>query len=462
MMKLSFKNKIAYSSAAIGDAGTYCVVCTFLMFFLTTVAHMSPVAAGTLIAVGSVWEVVWSFVIGFWSDHSESKMGRRRPFLLAGATLLAISCSLLFYTIDASPEFKALYYGVMGFVFWTGFSTFYVPYLALGAEFTDDYTERTRLRSYAYGFNMLGTLLGIVLPSIIVDLLFKKGISMEGSWHITATFIGIVSAVSIYITVALSKDKDISIRTGEKAKTGPDIKKLAEMIKGYIDVLKLKPFRYLLLASVFYLVANTIYNADRLYYYTYNMGFGTAFVTAVLLLASLNGMFFMPVIMTLSRWLDKRSLLILMMLISAVLVTSSKFIGISSIFGMLVFTFVFSIGSAAYWQLMPAILYDICEYDELKTGNRRQGTIVSLQSVAEALSQAVAMQLLGIVLQLAGFDGDAAVQTPAALEWVENSLMVIPSIFMIMTVVMMYLYPITKKTYEEIQAELRKRQMESN
>ena len=229
------------------------------------------------------------------------------------------------------------------------------------------------------------------------------------------------------------------------------------MVKGYGEVLKQKPLRYLLLASVFYIMANTVYNADRLYFFTYNLGFDAVSISGALLFASFNGVLFMPVIMTLTRWMDKRSLLGLMMLTSAVLVTSAKFIGISSMVGMLLFTFVYSIGSAGYWQLMPAMLYDICEYDELITGNRRQGTIVSLQSVAESVPQALGMQLLGIILQLAGFNGAAVVQTPVALEWVENSIMIIPSVFMVLTVVMIYKYPITKKRFEEIQSELRKR-----
>lgn len=456
-MKLTFKNKLAYSSAAIGDAAAYSVVGTYLMFFLTTVVHLSPAAAGTLIAVGSVWDVICSLVIGFRSDHSESKMGRRRPYLLVGATLLAISCSLLFYTIDAGPMVKAAYYGLMILVFWTGFSTFYVPYLALGAEFTDDYNERTHLRSYAYGFNIIGTLLGIVLPSILVDLLFENGMSVEGAWHLTGTFIGVASAISIYITIALAKDKDEVRTSGERKNEKLSARYLVYIVKGYAEVLELKPFRYLMLASIFYLIANTVYNADRLYYYTYNLGFDAVFVTTVLLFASFIGMMFMPVILMLTRWMDKRSLLILMMLISALLVFSAKLTGVTTMGGMLLFTFVYGIGSAAYWQLMPAMLYDICEYDELKTGNRRKGSIVSLQSVSEAFSQAAAMQLLGIVLQLAGFHGEAAVQTALALEWVENSLMMIPPVFMVLTAIMVFRYPITKKKFEEIQAELKKR-----
>ena len=177
----------------------------------------------------------------------------------------------------------------------------------------------------------------------------------------------------------------------------------------------------------------------------------------ILLFTSIIGLFFAPAIMALTRWLDKRSLLIVMMLVSAAFVAAAKFTGISTVAGMMLFTFVFCIGSSAYWQLMPAMIYDICEYDELETGNRREGSIVSLLSVAEALSQAIAIQMLGIILQLAGFNGEAAAQTPAALEWVENSLMLIPSAFMALTVGMVYFYPITKKKFEEIQAELQKR-----
>lgn len=457
IMKLTFRNKIAYSSAAIGDAATYCVVGTYLMFFLTTVVHINPAAAGSIIAIGSVWDVIWSLVTGFRSDHSSSKMGRRRPFLLTGAILLAVSCSLLFYAVDASPLIKALYYGLMVLVFWTGFSTFYVPYLALGAEFTGDYNERTHLRSYAYGFNILGTLLGIVLPSFIVDFLITGGISREGAWHMTGTFIGVVSAVSISITVVLAKDRDRykPVIGGKKEKL--DLKFFSGMIKGYTEVLKLKPYQYLLSASILYLIANTIYTADRLYFYTYNLGFNAVVVTGVLLFASFIGILFMPVILTLTRWLDKRSLLILMLLISSVLTVSAKFTGISSVGGILVFTFVYGIGSSAYWQLLPSMLYDICEYDELKTGKRREGSIVSLQSVAEALSQAVAMQMLGLTLQLAGFNGEEPAQAPLALEWIENALMVIPPVFMVLTAIMVFRYPISKKKFEEIREQLQKK-----
>ena len=443
-MKLSLKSKIAYGSAGIGDAAAYSFAGTYFMFFLTTIGHVSPALAGTIIAMGSIWDVVNSLVIGFWSDNSGGKMGRRRPFMLIGATMIALSCGLLFHAIDAGPVFRVIYYGIMTLVFWTGFSTFFVPYLALGAEFTDDYNERTKLRLFTYGFNVIGMLIGTVLPLTLVELLCGRGIDREGSWFVTAAFVGIASAVSIYITVLMAKDKDIP-RTRAKKERRRGLSSLVGMVKEYADVLRLKPIRHLLAGGIFFLVANTICGADRLYYFTYHLKMSAASISAVLLFSSIIGLAFTPAIVTLTRWLDKRSLMMFMMLISAVFVASAKFTGISTVGGMLLFTFVFGIGTSAYWQLMPALIYDICEYDELETGKRREGSIVSLLSVSEALSQAVAIQMLGIILQLAGFDGTKAVQTATALTWVENSLIVIPAVFMLLTVVMVFFYPITKK-----------------
>ncbi len=456
MNKLSIQNKIAYGSAGIGDAAAYSFVGTYLMFFLTTVAHVKPALAGTIIGLGSIWDVMNSLIIGFWSDKSTGKMGRRRPFLLVGATLVAISCSFLFFAVDAGPVLTAVYYVIMTLAFWTGFSTFFVPFLALGAEFTGDYTERTKLRSVTYGFNIIGTLIGVALPSILVEFLSDKEFTTESAWLITGTFVGVISAISIYITVGMSKSKDIPRQSAKKEKLSP-IKSVTGMFREYSYLLKLKPLRYLLLASTLFLMANTICGADRLYFYTYNLNFSATSVSAILLLTSLMGLFFAPVIMTFTRWLDKRSLLMTMVLGSAILVTLFKFTGVSTFSGALLLTFAYAAGSSAYWQLMPAMIYDICEYDELETGKRREGSIVSLLSVAEALSAAIAMQALGIILQLAGFDGSAKIQTPLALEWVENSIIVIPAAFMVLTVVVVYFYPITKKKFEEIQAALGKR-----
>ena len=82
---------------------------------------------------------------------------------------------------------------------------------------------------------------------------------------------------------------------------------------------------------------------------------------------------------------------------------------------------------------------------------------MSLQSLAEALSSACSVQLLGIILALSGLDNNESVQTQQAMDWVGHSFTIIPAFFMIISTVMVLKYPITKKSHEMVKIELDKR-----
>lgn len=303
------KGKLGYASAAVGDAACYMFINTFLLFFLTTVAGIEPAAAGTITIIGAFWNALVNPIIGYISDNLATKWGKRRPFIIVMTVPLVASIFLLFTAVDVLPLIRPIYYGAMTMIFWTAYTGFFVPYLALGAEYTTDYNERTELRSYASIFNMIGTLMAV----------FAIG---------TCTLI------------------------------------------------------------------------------------------------------------------------------------IGKLMDVNTIPELCIFVVIISIAPNIYWQLMPAIIYDVCEYDELETGKQRQGAIVSLLSLVEAFAAGLGSQLLGIILQFAGFDGSAAVQSETALVWVENSMTIVPAIFIVMALTALKKYPITKQRFQEIQAELARRKGE--
>ena len=111
-----------------------------------------------------------------------------------------------------------------------------------------------------------------------------------------------------------------------------------------------------------------------------------------------------------------------------------------------------------YWQLIPALLYDVCEVDRLFCGRDRTGSVVSLQAISEAVAEAVGAQALGIILQFAGFNGEAAVQSATALLWVENSFAVIPAILMAASAYMIYRYPVSKRVYNDVVKAIEQRE----
>lgn len=468
--KLSFFNKVGYSSAAIGDAAFYTIVGSFLLFFLTTVAGINPALAGTVTAIGAIWSTLFSPVIGYISDHAKTKYGRRLPFMLIGCIPAGIFTILLFTCVPGSQAFKVCFYILMIILFWSSYTTFFNPFFALGAEITDDYNERTSVRSYAYVFNIFGMTVGMILPPAIVEFLEKHGSSTEQAWLLMAIALSILSIASVLFTVFyMAKNgfyTDNRAFPDAKAKSTPHdetpqrrsiVHRLKPVISDYVQVLKLKPLVWLLLTGFCYLCVNTIVSSDRIYFMTYNLGMNGTEITAVLFTIIVCGAIYVPIINAISAKLDKRKAYLIMSALGTILMVSSKFLTIETKLGMIAFLVVYTTSNTAYWQLVPAMVYDVCEVDEYYNNTRREGVISSMQSIVEALSTAISMQFLGIILDLAGFDGSLSVQSPTALLWIENSMILISSIFLALSFVTMYLYPITRERFAEIMEELQKR-----
>ena len=99
---------------------------------------------------------------------------------------------------------------------------------------------------------------------------------------------------------------------------------------------------------------------------------------------------------------------------------------------------------------MPSVFYDMCEYDKVTTGKNRTATIVSFQGLVEALAVGIGGQVLGWILEWAGFSGEAQMQSELAMTWIENSGTIIPIIFLAVAAVALYKYPINKKVYNQL------------
>lgn len=426
------------------------MVSTYLLFFFTTVVGIDPVIAGTITALGAIWNTLWSPIIGYISDHTSGRFGRRVPFIFCAAFPLGISNYLLFLSVDISEPYKTLYYAVMVVIFWSAFSTFFNPHLALGSDITGDYNERTSVRAYAYIFNVIGMSLGMVLPTAIVEFLMNYGRTMQEGWEMVGALIGTVTFVSLIFTA-------VSMRQKGKQKKAKDKVSIRGMFRDYMQILKLRPLRWILATSIIYLCANTISGVNRIYFMTYNMSMRGSEITLVLITLLVAGILLTPFITFVSRQTDKRKAYIGFALTSAILITYARISGIDTWLDLVAYFFVFAMVNTAYWQLMPAMVYDVCELDELYSGKRRAGIIASMQSLVESLSAAVSLQLLGVMLKLAGFDGEAAVQTATAELWIENTMTIIAAIFIAASALAMAQYAVTREKFAEITAALEKR-----
>ena len=456
-MKLKFTTKLSYGIGGIADNTMYTLSGTYLMLFLTTVAGVSPAMAGTISAIGSVWEAFCAPVVGTLSDSIQTRFGRRKPFLIAAAFPAAIATSLLFTAIDAGPAVKGVYYTVMLLLFWTSFSSEFIPYMAWGSDLTEDYNERTVLRSYAYIFNQVGMCIGMVLPTIIVDYCMSMGKSAAQSWQIVGIFAGVCVAFALLVCALTIKKDDNKNFVRSQNKVCINAAFFAGIFREYFTILRLRPIRFIIGASIVYLIANTIFSSDRVFYMTYNLGMSQEAISLIMLIITVSGVAFVPFIAKLAEVSDKKNVFMAGIGGAGVLMIISRFAGVNGLTGVILVSLFYSVANTCYWQLMPSMLYDVCEVVEVETGEKSSGSVISLQALSESLSIALGLQALGIALEKAGFINDAAVQPEMALTWVSNLFTLIPGIFMVLVFVIMLKYPINKSSFERMMARKKNR-----
>ncbi|MDR0424239.1 MAG: MFS transporter [Clostridiales Family XIII bacterium] len=230
---------------------------------------------------------------------------------------------------------------------------------------------------------------------------------------------------------------------------------LKALVHDYRQVLRLRPLRLLIFAVFAYLIGNSMIVADRMYALTFQMGFSGSFISLILLVFGLLGIFLAAPMMTLANRFDKRTALILCMGICGFLMAAMRFFDIAGNMPLLlVLLLAYVVVSTAYWQLMPATFYDICEVDEYENKVKRAGTITSTLPMAQAIASAAGIQLLGLRLQLGGFESGAATQSPAAIAAIYDCFTLLPGALFVVGAFFMYRFPITKERFETIKQEL--------
>lgn len=475
--KLSVKTKIGYGIGCVCDNTLYTLSGTYLLLYLTTVAGVQPALAGTISAVGSVWEALVGPIMGSLSDNTVSRFGKRKPFMMFAAIPVAVITSLLFTTINAGPAVKGIYYTAAIILFWTSFSMEFVPYMSWGADLTDDYHERTSLRAYSYVFGQVGMLIGMVLPTIIVDWAMNLGKSTQQSWQLVGMFCGIAAGAALLISAFSVKNTDlkkddpelIRMKAEKKAESEKHrgvhpLKRAVMILKEFASILKLKAMRYLLAASMLYLIANTLFSSDRVFFMTYNMGMSQKEISLIMLVITFSGILFVPFISGLSRKTDKKTVFMAGIGLAGVMMMAMRAVRIDSLNGIVAVSLMYSLANTCYWQLMPSMIYDIAEIEEMESGESHAGAVISFQALSESVCIAIGLQILGIILELSGFDeslpsplaanGDASLLQPeTALTWVSNSFTLLPGIFMVLVGLVMLGYPVTEKSLEALRSK---------
>ncbi len=439
--KLPLLVKFGYGGIEGSVSSVWILVYLYLMFFLTDVVKLNPTVAGMILMIATLWDAVSDPIIGVISDRSKLKWGRRRPFFLIAVLPFGIATWLLFTDFQLGSTLNTVYYIVIVIVFYTFFTMLNVPHSALGAEMTQDYTERMSLVSFRMGWGQFLGIFAAAIPLILAEMFAESLGSEAAGWSAMAASFGLFAILPILLTWHTSRGYELFPET-------PDFK-LSDVIN---IVRKNRSFRYTIGIWTFGIGATVLLSSMMVYFMAYIMEFDEDASGLAFSVMFAVGLVYIPIVNWLVKKAGKRIGFITFGAIWA-LISGILMIMVSGPESGLLFWIVLvtglAVASCLVYMMGWAMISDITEVDELVNGQRREGLFFGVMAFIQKLATAITLQIMGIILTWVGYQPDVA-QTETAKLGIRVLTAEGPALLMIIAIIFAYYLPLTREKHEQL------------
>ncbi len=437
-------------------------------FFLLTAFGMDPLLAGLLGGLPRFFDAITDPIMGYITDNTKSRFGRRRPYIFMGAILSGVLFAVLWQlNPENSQMYNFWYFLILSLVYIMGNTIFSTPLIGLGYEMTPDYNERTRLMGFS---QTIGQIAWMVVPWFWVlianpNLFENQAIGVRR----LSIIVGAICLILGLLPALFCKEVNQENLSNRDDIT---IKNLAKNLKGLLKnmVMIFRNIPFVRLCGATFLVFNgyqmvASFSYFIIVFYMFSGDYGSAgswpawFST---ISAICTAFLIIPVITMMSNKWGKRNAFIISTAISIV-GYALKWWGFNPENPWMIFIpvplMVFGIGGL--FTLMMSMTADVCDLDELNNGMpRKEGTFGAIYWWMVKLGQGLALVLGGLVLKLVGFDQNATVQTAETLTRLRLADIIVPAFTAGMAILVMWKYDLTEKRANEIKDELIRRRGE--
>ena len=445
---LSRGTKLAYGIGDMGAAIGAQVTGFYLLSFLLDVALVPSLLVSSIFLFSNLWDAVTDPIVGNLSDKTRSRWGRRRPWLLFGAVPFALAFLFQWYVPGFGETGKFIYFFIVALLFKTMFTVVNVPYTALTPELARTYDERTNLTSYRFGFSVLTGVAAVVLFPIIRDLELFGG--PRADTFAAAAFLSIFVAASSIITFAFTRERPADLF---------DTEEQPGVLAGLKIALQNRPFLYVIGIYLLSWSVVQFVQANLLLYMRYWLEAEDRFQIFILVL-QLTSFGFLFVWAQVSALLNKKQAYYIGVGVFILVGMSIYFLpqnpsntvlyGVAFAAGMGV-----SMALLLPWSMLP----DVIEYDEIKTGLRREGVYYGLFVFAQKIGLSIALAVSPLILGLAGYvtpdaSGVFPEQPESVLLTLRLLVSLVPIVLLTLSVPLAIAYPITRDMFKDMRAEL--------
>jgi len=416
---------------------------------------------GLLFFLPRFYDSIIDLIMGFVTDNTRSKWGRRRHYVFIGAIILGVSFIAMWQLHrENSLEYNFTYFLIWSFIFYTGLTIFSIPYVAMGYEMTSDFHERTNIMAVA---QWIGQWAWVIAPWFWIVMYdpawFENADTATRSLSVGVGLFCMILAMipAIFIKSKSTLDDDSLIPLSLKNIGGG----LKEILSGFKAAFVIVPFRKLCISTFLIFNAfNTVasFSFFIIIYYLFNGNAKDAGVWPTLfgsVGALVTTFAVIPTVAWMSKKMGKKNAFMLSQGISIIGYILFWFLFVPGKPFMFMFALpFFSFGIGSLFTLMMSMTADVCDLDELNTGKRREGIFGAIYWWMVKLGFAIAGLLSGIIMSYVGFTPDADVQPEGAVTGLRMFFSLVPIVGTLIAMWLMSDYDVSEARAREIRAAI--------
>ena len=455
--RLPLKQKIGFGLGSILDMWGHWLYPSLAFHVFNIFLGVAPGLISTVQMVKIFIDAASDAIFGWISDNTRTRYGRRRPFILVGGVLAGIGLPLMFAVGRGWTDTEYFIFMLVSMVIYVPvMSCFNMPWSSLGAEMTPDYHERTTVMAIRNAIQKGPELAMFFAAQFTTLAIFHDEHGKPDILRGAQTYCTILGAIMVVAAIAIF----FMVRERYYEKLVARTQSHIPLADTLWRTLRCRPFRHILGMMLAYGIGTAMVGALGYYATVYyvchgDVVEGAAWNTAM----GLAGMGFGFAGIPFFTWIARRW---------------GKRVGLAAVLSLAICAFIgdwwlydparpylqlFACGfvaftGAGFWTLYNATLGDVVDYDELQTGQRREGSFSACQSWISKLGIALGVGASGWILQYTGFDSKQAVQDPHAIFMIRILLSGIPVIGLVIALVSLLRFELTEERMLEIRAQL--------
>lgn len=409
-----------FAMADIYGGGGQALIGVLYFFFLTNVIGLQPALAGTVTLISEIWDAISDPLMGVISDNTKTKMGRRRPYVLAGGCLLPVAFALIFFPVRDWSEMLKFVYCTVTYLFYNTISTMInVSYSSLSSEISKVSEERDSANVLRLVVSTVGAAVCTLLPSIVLDMYRDGKIELMTLYLIIGVGFGLLFAVPVILCAVFVRERVEVPKKQEKFQ-----------MKEFVEPLKIRPFRQLVGMYLCQALCMDVFSTGVALFASYvttPKGSVTIFLgifIGVQLLA-------FPLVNKLIKTVDINKIYRFGLPLSIVALGGFAIFG-ANLYLAYACVFFIALGFAGA-QLTSWIMFPhAVDAGELVSSKRQSGSCSAMMTFARKSSSAIVIFLFSLVLEFTGYDEALAVQNLSAQNGIKYTMAFTCMVFMIL------------------------------